>query len=147
MERATGVGLHRSVARASSSACDVMNTIGIQISLHEVMLKSQSVHSWHPYIQNQAIRLMQATRTEKLFGRRETLGAKAEGFASPCIFQVSYTIANHAFLESTNARVPPVMNRLDYLLLGCARARSATDPNKLLNEFLKESSLSTGVYR
>ena len=74
--------------------------------------------------------------------------AKAEGFASPCIFQVSYTIANHAFLESTNARVPPVMNnRLDYLLLGSARARSATDPNKLFNEFLKESSLSTGVYR
>ena len=106
LERLSVVRPVARASRASSSACDVMNTIGIQISLHEVMLKSQSVHSWHPYIQNQAIRLMQATRTEKLFGRRETLGAKAEGFASPCIFQASYTIANHAFLESTNARVP-----------------------------------------
>jgi len=76
LERATGAGLHRSVARASSSACDVMNTIGIQISLLEVMLKSQSVHSWHPYIQNQAIRLMQrlelrnSSAEEKLLARK-----------------------------------------------------------------------------
>jgi hypothetical protein len=38
---------------------------------HQVTLKIQPAHAGHPHIENQARRLVQLTRIEELFGRRE----------------------------------------------------------------------------
>src|SRR5262252_3976152 len=50
------------------------NDRDLRIGLNEVMLKIQSAHPWHPHIKNQAIRIVQVIRIDKLLGRRKTLG-------------------------------------------------------------------------
>ena len=67
-------------ARASSSACDVMKTIGIcELDGSQLTLKIQSTHAWHPDIKKQAIRIVQFIRVQELASRRETVRAHANG--------------------------------------------------------------------
>ena len=43
----------------------------------------QTVHTWHPHIEDEARRFLDAARLQKFLGRRESLGSEAERADEP----------------------------------------------------------------